>query len=165
MRREDFDVDRMLGIGGQQPTARERWRAFYRLYRLARRQDSEHGMSADLLSCFSVLGFGDWASLAGGRQAVDPKSLPLFIRRQVVRTTRRRRLYGQNYENWERMRPMEQRAARRAASIGIEVTPDQVADVRYKLLRSARKVAAEVGVTVPSDDVDLLRYITASMNR
>lgn len=48
----DFDLFRMLRINGEQPTMRDRWTAFYRLWRLA---DNSHKMWFGHVDCFRIL--------------------------------------------------------------------------------------------------------------
>src|SRR5580692_10649108 len=56
-----WDIERMCRLNGKKPTARERWTAFYRLWRMAH---GNHGAEADIYAsdCFRIL-FVDWSGI------------------------------------------------------------------------------------------------------
>lgn len=84
---------RMCRLDGQQPTTRERWTAFYRLWRMARRTRKSNECHSAVHDCFGVL-MADWKWLilvegCGDRLTIR---LPKFLRRSFVENERTRRL-------------------------------------------------------------------------
>jgi hypothetical protein len=149
---------RMLRLDGKKPTAREKWQAFHRLWRLAQ----GHGVyqDAEAVDCFRVL-FPNWRpiQLLNGLESdglVDRSHMPKFLRKQLLEGHRRQRLYAGHYEWMERDKKVANLCREQH---GIEVTPDEVAETRRKLIRLARDTAAEMDVKVPADDEDLLRML------
>lgn len=166
MSKHGFDIGRMCRLNGQSPTARERWYAFWRLYRVAC-HNKDPRTEGDLRDCFRVLFLGNrtyakWVRLTGECVPAvgDRKHLPLFLRKRFLEMDRRKRLYGEHYEWMERDKKV---AAQMRREDGIEVTPDEVAEVRRKTINLVRRKAAEFGVKVPTDDADLLRWIGKGM--
>lgn len=157
--------DRMLGINGQRPTARDRWGAFWRLYRLCLRQYGDN--SSNAFDALRMLGFGGWIAdvrLGGaGPGLVNQRHVPLFLRRRLLDMARRRRLYGNWCREWEDLRPLDQRAARHLAAQGVEMTPDEVAEVRAKFVRHVRSKAATLGLPLPESDYELLQVVKGWM--
>lgn len=154
----DFDTERLCRLNGKQPTAREKWRAMYRLYRLSHRGDAYGDMAAD--DCFRVL-WRDWRPFqlldGSGRDGmVDNRHVPPFLRRQLLTLRRRLRLHGSHPEWADRDKVVAHRCREQH---GMEVTPDEVAAVRRKVINMARAKASEIGLPVPSDDDELLRFI------
>jgi hypothetical protein len=77
---------------------------------------------------------------------------PKFLRRQLLETEKRRRLYGDHPEWRER----DKLVASMVREDGIEVTPTEVAEVRQKVIRLARAKGLEMGFPLPDDDDELL---------
>lgn len=143
---------------------REQWRAFYRLYRLSRKTERPNGLMSGLFDSLRVLGFHDWVAMANQREGPTDKSVPAFLRRKILEMARKRRLYGQQLELWDALRPLDQKAARKVSSeMGIEMTPDEVAEIRHRVVRSARRLAEEHGVAVPADEIGMLRMISRAV--
>ena len=159
-RRDDADFDRRLcRLDGLKPTARDKWRAFHRLWRLAHGRGPYQDIDAGI--CLRVL-FGGWRAiqLLDGSESdglVDRSHVPKFIRRQLLESHRRRRLYAGHYEWMERDKAVAN-TVREAH--GIEVTPMEVAEARWKVIRLARDTAAVMDFKLPADDqavLDLLK--------
>lgn len=158
----DVPEERLCRLNGKKPTARERWTAFHRLWRIAHGRGAWQDMEAGM--CFRVL-TGNWRFiyLLDGRESdglTDRSHIPKFLRRSLLENHRRQRLYAGHYEWRDRDKTTARRVRDRE---GIEVTPLEVAEVRYKLLRSIRARAAEEDLRLPEDDDDLLRWLAAGM--
>jgi hypothetical protein len=155
----EFDVERMCRLNGKRPTARERWTAFYRLYRISQ----GHGVYQDMAAadCLRVLmPSGRCIALMNeGDRSPSRTHIPVFLRRKLVDADRRRRLYGKHPEWMGR----DKVVAAKVREDGIEVTPEQVGEVRQKVLRLARQRAAECGIPVPGDDAKLLDLLHDSL--
>lgn len=158
-KRDDDALERrMLRLNGEKPTARDRWTAFYRLWRLAHGHGPYHDMDANM--CFRVL-FSDWEPihLLDALETdgyVDRAHVPTFIRKDSLRIRRKQRLYAGHYEWIERDKVV---ANRLRAEHGMEVTPLEVAETRRKVINEARRIAAEQDFAVPADDEELLRLL------
>lgn len=146
---------RMCRVDGQKPTARDRWRAFHRLYRLA----DNHGGYQDcaLKEAMMVLFPWRWMQVLDASESdglVDRGKLPMFLRKTLLDHARRRRLrkYGGTPE---RDRAVANKVRNEH---GMEVTPEEVAEVRYKLMTLARDVADKLGVR-PPEHIDELTAI------
>ena len=155
---DDFDERRLCRLDGLRPTARERWRAFYRLWRIAH----GHGVHRDIDAgtCFRVL-FNDWRfiRLIDGSESdglVDRSRVPTFLRKRLLESHRKQRLYAGHYEWMERDKEVSRLVRDRD---GIEVTPTEVAEVRRKLIQMARSKAAELDIRLPADDEGVLRLL------
>jgi hypothetical protein len=160
MGRHTFDEARMCRVDGQKPTAREKWLAFHRLYRLSLGRGVHQDMAA--IDCFRVL-WANWSMLRlceAEENSPSRTELPAFLRRRLLESDRRRRLHGRHWEFLER----DQAVARQLCESGQETTPAEVAAVRCKMIRHVRQKAAELGVTVPADDGDLIAWIAAGRN-
>jgi hypothetical protein len=149
---------RLCRLDGQKPTARDRWKAFHRLWRIA----NGHGAYQDIQvgESFRVL-FGGWrcVRLLDSEETdglVDRSKYPKFLRKQLLETARRQRLYAGHYEWMDRDKKVAN-AVREAH--GMEVTPDEVAETRRKVIRLARETAARLDYRLPADDEDLLRLL------
>lgn len=97
---KDFDIERQCRIDGKQPTARERWTAFYRLWRLACRSDN-----IEASDCLRVL-MSDWSLLwlveASDRYESN-WAMPLQVRWQMVRREREKRLEAERQRRDEKL--------------------------------------------------------------
>lgn len=157
----DFDFARIL-CTLEGPTHRERWRAFHRLYRLARRKEGENNFGGGLIDCLRVLGFHEWVVSLGKSDKLDDRvAMPVFLRKMTLETTKRRRLYGSEHEE---LRQADCYAARKMAEkYGVEMTPDQCAEVRHKVAKAARQLAVTHGVRVPESEVELLKMVSKSL--
>lgn len=153
-RDDDFDL-RVFRVGGRQPTARDKWRALYRLWRIARGRGMWQDMAVDL--CFRVLFPNRVLSLldAPPDSLAGRSRLPKFLRRRLLDYYRRRRLYG-NHPEWA---AQDKVVAQRCAAEGLEVTPTEVAEARWKVIQIVRDQAAKTGECLPADDADLLRQL------
>ena len=86
---DDAELLRLLRADGMGPTARERWTAFYRLWRLTRKGMWERLAVED---CFKVLMY-DWRWINLVENPGDPLgTTPLFLRRLAVDPRERERL-------------------------------------------------------------------------
>ena len=156
-KRDDFE-ERLLRLNGKRPTARDRWRAFSRLWRLAHR----HGVYQDMAAteCFQVL-YADWRYVwlldeERGDGLVDRSHIPTFLRKRLLAHHKKQRLYAGHYEWVER----DKKVANLCRDVhGIEVTPTEVAEVRRKVINLARSKAVTLGVRLPADDEDVLRLL------
>lgn len=88
----EFDIDRACRLRGQQPTTRERWTAFYRLWRMIRNSRSAQEKEAASL-CFRVLMF-DWRWIRlvddpGGDELESLRFMPRDVRWFRVRKVAR----------------------------------------------------------------------------
>ena len=156
-KRDDFE-ERLLRLNGKRPTARDRWQAFSRLWRLAHRHGAYQDMAAT--ECFQVL-FPSWRSIQlidgdASDHMVNRSHIPAFLRRRLLEGHKKRRLYAGHYEWVER----DKKVAHLCRDVhGIEVTPAEVAEVRRKVINLARAKAAEMDVRLPADDEDVLRLL------
>ena len=155
-RDRDFEL-RLCRIDGRKPTARDKWKAFHRLWRLSQGHGAEQDIAAG--QAFRVL-FNNWRAILlldtdRCDPLVDRSHVPTFLRKQMLDLYVRRRLYGGHPEWAER----DKRVANAVRAEGIEVTPREVAEVRAKVIRLARQRAAEMDVKIPDDDEDLLRLL------
>ena len=154
-------------LGETAPTARHRWVAFYRLWRMAESLGPEHGHAAQL--AFYILDAGQisaWVHLvmSHGDTLGLWRHLPLAMRRERLAWQKKERLYGRgHYARRERWQAQEKDIAKYLADQGVEVTPEQVAEVRRKLIELARNVLMMRGVTPPRDDAELLRIMGAKL--
>ena len=159
MARDDPEFEqRLCRLNGKKPTARDIWRAFHRLWRIARGHGPFHDMEADL--CFRVL-FRNWGfiRLMDGPESdgyVNNSRIPKFLRERMLRDRKRRRLYGDHPEWRERDKQVARHVRERH---GMEVTPEEVAETRRKVIELARAKAAEMDIKLPKDDEALLRLL------
>lgn len=153
-----FDDARLCRLDGQQPTMREKWIAFHRLWRIAHGHGAVQDM--DVGMCFRVL-FGGWRAIRlmdtdHTDGLVDRSHIPKFLRKQLLEIKRRQRLYAGHYEWMERDKVVANQCRDKH---GIEVTPDEVAEVRRKVINLARARAAEMNVQLPKDDEEVLKIL------
>lgn len=159
MSKPDKDFDRRLcRLDGLKPTARDRWTAFYRLWRIAQGHGAHQDMAADL--CFRVL-LSDWRwiRLLDGRESdglVDRSRVPMFLRKKLLDIHRKQRLYAGHYEWQERDKKVAHLVREQH---GLEVTPTEVAETRRKVIQLARAKAAEMDYAIPDDDEELLKLL------
>jgi hypothetical protein len=157
MSKKRFDELRMCRLDGAKPTARERWIAFSRLYRLTQ----GHGASQDMaaVECLHVLmPSGRWLRLVQAAEGSPSRThAPKFLRRILLNSDRKRRLHGQCFEWLE----ADRHVARQLAERGTEMTPDEVGATRGGIFRMARAKAAQLGIALPADDEGLLAYLAA----
>ena len=146
MNKRDAFERRLCYIGGERPTTRDRWMAFYRLHRMTAGGNvhREHGSHEAMMVLFPP----KWTSLVNASSndgLVDRSKIPIFLRKQLLEHIRRRRLrkYGGDPERDRKV------AAIVREQHGIEATPDQVAEVRYKVMSIARRVAEDHGKRPP----------------
>lgn len=157
----DFDFVRMLYFG-EEPTPRERWKAFYRLYRLASKKESENNFGGGLIDCLRILGCHDWVVSLGKKDRLsDRYAMPTFLRKMTLDTDKRRRLYGNEYKA---LREADCFAARKMAEkYGVELTPDECAEVRHKVAKAARQLAVTQGIPLPESDIAVLKIVSKSL--
>lgn len=149
-----FDLLRMMRLEGHKPTAREMWGAFYRLWRLSRKNDLWSDTSAD--DAWRVLGFYEELNLCNqDLSTLSRVSYPTVIRRKLLGLDRRRNAHGQHFELLEESR----RVAAMLREQGIEMTPDEVGISRKEIFAKIRRHFEEKGAALPLDDVALLRYL------
>ena len=161
MSRHSFDEERLCRINGKKPTAREQWWAFYRLWRIT--QKAGMWQSQEAVTCFRVF-FQNWGFISCAddgdatnvRDGIDMAGVPKFLRYKFLDHRRKKRLYGKHYE---RMGQAKMVARKVREEHGIEVTPEECAAVRLKLIKHIRERALADGVTVPQDDDDLMRWM------
>lgn len=149
-----FNQDRALRYRGQKPTARERWGAFYRIYRLARKCS----LDPQAILCLDVLGLGKMVQIVECRAdwLKNNNIIPLEARKLGLQARKRRRIYGEHMEKWDFWYPKDQEIARRLSSEqGVEMTPEEVGDVRVQGFSSLRRMARERCIVLPEDDMDL----------
>lgn len=146
---------RMLRLYGKQPTWRDRWQCFYRLWRMVKRDNPYRENAA--ADCFRVFFFHTgWVQLVNAEPLTSRKGIPIFLRRRMLERDRRRRLHGHHPEWAER----DQAVARMVRDrYGMEMTPDEVAVIRRKIINIARENAPGLGITLPRDDEALLRLL------
>ena len=139
-------------VGGtSRATTRDKWNAFHRLYRLATKQTCYHEMGAVETLC--ILFPYRWVSLMEKDANTFGRSgMPKFIRRQLLEGDRKKRLYDWNHRTKQEC----QNTARKLAERGVECTPDEVAEVRYKVLKMIRERAA---FPLPASDQQLMDNI------
>jgi hypothetical protein len=150
--RKKFDELRMCRVDGQRPTARERWIAFHRLWRLAQGHGAWQDMAA--VDCFRVI-FTNWDGirlLNSNEDTLSRVSTPSFLRRELLKHDKRKRL---GYPDTEQM----QSIARQLHEQGTEMTPDDVAEVRQKVIRKFRDHALRNDIPVPADDDALMKWL------
>lgn len=158
MNKKDAFERRMLYIGGERPTVRDRWQAFYRIHRMLVGGDMnrEHGAHESLMVLFPP----KWTSLVNESTndgLVDRGKCPMLLRRLLLDGIRRARLrkYGGDAER-------DQRVARLVREQhGIEATPEQVAEVRYKVMSMAREAADACGIRRPEHIDDVFGLLAA----
>ena len=146
MNKKEAAFDRMCRIDGKQPTTRDRWKAFHRLYRLA----DGHGGYQDCALKEAVMTLFPWSRTHAldapeTDGLVDRNHIPMFLRKTLLDHARRRRLrkYGGTPERDKAVARMVREQH------GIEATPEQVAEVRYKVMTLARDVADQCGLPRP----------------
>lgn len=89
----DF-TERMLRLNGKRPTARDRWYAFYRLYRLAKKPDDLYCWPNNgPMDALRILGFARYVALANDRkQTIGGRGhWPKFLRRKFLAMEQRKR--------------------------------------------------------------------------
>ena len=161
----DFTI-RMLRLNGEQPTARDKWQAFYRIYRLAKRSEDSHNLMGGALDCLFVFGMGSWIRTVSELEhnGVDRGHWPKFLRKRMLESERRRRIYANG--DYDELLRMDTRCAVRTANEhGIEMTPEEVGSVRARLCSLMRAKAAEIDLRVPAGDADLIRFFRQTEER
>ena len=159
----EFD-ERLCRLNGKQPNARDRWRAFHRLWRIAHGHGAFQDIEAGI--CFRVM-FRDWRAvrLMESEKSdgyVNNSRVPKFLRERLLRHRIRKRLHG-NHLEWDERDRKVARTLREQQ--GIEVTPIEVAEVRRKVINIARAKAAELGLEMPADDAELLQMLKLGASR
>lgn len=139
---------RMCRVDGRVPTTRDMWRAFHRLWRLSQGHGSYRDMEA--IDCFRTL-FPSWRWIRlldapPGDGLVNNSRFPLPIRKRLLQTAINRRLRSRPGETRERDAAVSNLVREKH---GIEVTPDQVAEIRYKVLRQVQEIAILHGKRPP----------------
>ena len=159
-RRDDGELSRALH---GETTTRDRWRCFYRLYRMAVKRE-EH-LDGGASHCLRVLLPNSSPRLLRVLLESEPtiggrSHYPMVIRKKLLDIERRKRLYGKGYQFLER----DKFVARMLAQDGKEMTPEQVAETRISITRKLRAFAAERGWELPADDVALFDYLKRLRN-
>lgn len=102
-------IERLCRVNGKEPTARERWKAFYSLYRATMRTSflSAH----DLGDCLRIIADPSWVALVNQIDPMEGVKMPVFLRRRFVEMSRgarlaRRQKYTERLLN-AIMRPVE----------------------------------------------------------
>jgi len=152
-----FDIERMCRLNGKKPTVREWWTAWYRLWRISHKTANLY-IDGEATDCFRVL-FPGTAFRHLVESLGDPLKAryPVFLRKRLLETARKERLYGKFWGEWAEWQERDKRVAMvLRQQQGIEVTPIEVAEVRRKVLNMARAKAAEIGLDLPEDDADVL---------
>ncbi len=157
---------RALRLEGSEPTARDCWISFYRLWRMAAgRQQGAKSIYKELATqtAFYCLGGRDvsqWVQLMGKEENnfKNHNLLPKFLRRQILDQERRARIKGTIIQAKWQIRN-QRVAAKVREEKGMEVTPDAVGEVRAKIINHIRSKAREMNVQVPKDDENLIRWI------
>ena len=88
-----------MKLNGKRPSARDRWKAFYRLWRMTQQNDGRSDATA--ADCFYILGgVDDFVHLVTNNEYKHPSRnhLPKFLRRMILDSDRHRRLYGYHPE-------------------------------------------------------------------
>lgn len=157
--KKDKEFARMLE---RKPTARDKWRAFYRLWRIAHGHGHKQDEAAE--DCYHVL-FPNWRPIRLLKEEtsgslIDTSRMPKFLRWKFLEHHRRKRLYGNYYQTW---REQDKRTVAKLREKGIEITPDEVAETRRKVIQMARAEGMKSGISLPKDDEDLLRLLKPSL--
>lgn len=152
-----FPTDMLCRLNGCQPTLRQRWYAFYRLYRMTCKDPLGYGQECwmTLFEPGSLYSYwrhfcdqpGDCHHLLA-RLGSSGKELRL----SRLRRERRERLHGRDLE-WMSVHQYVARVI--STKEGIEMTPDEVAQARIDGFRQLREQFALKGLYIPSDH-DLL---------
>ena len=84
---------RALRLNDQKPTARDRWIAFHRLWRMVKKQSEYHVCDAQI-ACYILCReeVGRWIHLVEDSVDQGRKHWPLFIRRERLEIDRKQRL-------------------------------------------------------------------------
>lgn len=154
--RRHKDLGEYLCSPRSRPTLRERWVAFHRLFRITKAGANGY-RNDDANACLYILAAGTgWVSLmnedchANGRGDYPP-----VIRRRLLEGEKRRRLFGPGYRWLDECRAV----AQHLRGEGVEVTPEEVAEIRHKIVRIAREKAVKQGFVLPADPDDVLRML------
>ena len=161
-KKKHFDVNILCRLNGAKPTVRDRWVAFYRLWRTGHKNDLWH--DSNTVDCFRILfGRSVWIGLMHTDDGVAlggcRKDYPLFLRRRLLDGEKRRRLHG-NHPEWAER---DKLVANKLRGQGMEVLPTEVAEVRRKAIDKIRSVAASKSIPVPEDDDVLLKQLSRAM--
>lgn len=162
-KRELERENRMLGINGQSPTTRDKWYAFHRLWRLAKRNTGMFDEHA-VVECFwTLFPRTRWTSLLNADAndgLVDRSKIPYELRRRLLDHLRNRRLYAGQPE----LKELDKRISVGMANThGVEMTPLEVAEIRYRVCSELRTIAFESGKQLPAHDGELLAVIKEAM--
>jgi hypothetical protein len=158
----DHFTKRMLRLDGNKPTARDRWRAFYRIYRLVKRSEDSHNLMGGAKNALIVLDrrFGRWIAIMESNDRTDSSSWPTFLRKIMLESERRRRIYANG--DYDKLIAMDKQCAVRLRNKeGIEMTPEEVGSHRARLCSIMRAKAAEMDLRVPDDDTDLIQWFNS----
>ena len=150
-----FDTERLCRLNGKKPSARDRWIAFHRLWRLSHGHGATHDMDAS--DCFRVL-FSSWQGirlLDHHTPILSRVGWPVFLRKRFLDMDKRRRLgLDNNLEHFQKV------CRKLRNEKGMEVTPMEVAEVRHKLIKLVREKAFQDGISIPTDDDELFQWLT-----
>jgi hypothetical protein len=85
-------IMRMCRVDGQKPTSRDRWKAFYRLYRITMKHDDLRYASRDRsgLDALRMLN-NDWVARLNETDLLSDGGMPVFLRKRFVEMAKRRR--------------------------------------------------------------------------
>jgi hypothetical protein len=106
-----------------------------------------------------VLGLTRFALVAAapGDSLESRRLLPNFLRLMMVRSEKHRRLYGGG--DAEKLRDLDQFVARGMADKGVEMTPEECAEVRSKIVRNVRGIAVAKGIRMPAEDLGVIEFL------
>jgi len=159
---KQFDIERMCRVDGKQPTLREKWVDFFRIYRIAMKHGGENGgeNGQAVGECFRVL-YSDWrwiktAESRDKSETVSMVTFPKFIRRRLLKLAEKKRLHGERLEWLEKDMAI---ANQMRQENGIEMTPGEVAEARKEVFRKAREYGREKWIKLPADDEELLDFL------
>ena len=85
-------IHRICRLDGQEPTPREKWKAFYSLWRMASRHKNMMA-SMELIDCLRIVACSEWVALANEDDPLaGPDKMPVFLRRRRVEIARMSRM-------------------------------------------------------------------------
>jgi len=151
------ELDRYIGRNGQKPTQKDKWKAFWRLWRICKRASDK---SNPFMSIAAETSFGwllddewDWVRLASSpsdRLSLPLNNVPIVIRKLWLKHDKKKRKREQEAKIAKRYGIIldyqrDKLVASAVRENGIEITPDQVSKIRSQVCEKIRNKLIDIG--------------------
>lgn len=160
MNKFNDELDRLIRRNGKQPTQKDKWKAFWRLWRICNRVSKNHSCfilpAAETAFHWLMEDNWQWVKLASApndKLTLPLNSIPIIIRKLWVQSDKRKRLLAKeiNYAKKQGLILDQERNKIIAEVIrknGLEVTSDEIDKIRSNACSKIRKCLITSGWNV-----------------